>query len=161
MPSNQNHRLFSSFSLNPCVPCHAVPCRAVVARSLAARASLAHVRLGEDEKEKAKDILGMRTVPFYVVVGEVRRTRGYERGRFRWLTLDSVVGGGGGGSLVLVAITCTRNRPTPARCCVFFRRIHVNQSVGLSSQQNDARGFGRHERKNPHEANISPLYETS
>lgn len=34
--------------------------------------SLAHVHLGEDEKERAKDILGMRTVPFYVVVGEVR-----------------------------------------------------------------------------------------
>ncbi|CAN0262824.1 unnamed protein product [Ectocarpus fasciculatus] len=32
--------------------------------------SLAHVHLGEDEKERAKDILGMRTVPFYVVVGE-------------------------------------------------------------------------------------------
>ncbi|CAN0061529.1 unnamed protein product, partial [Ectocarpus sp. 4 AP-2014] len=32
--------------------------------------SLAHVHLEEDEKERAKDILGMRTVPFYVVVGE-------------------------------------------------------------------------------------------
>ncbi|CAB1100139.1 unnamed protein product [Ectocarpus sp. CCAP 1310/34] len=32
--------------------------------------SLAHVHLAEDEKERAKDILGMRTVPFYVVVGE-------------------------------------------------------------------------------------------
>ncbi|CAM9899280.1 unnamed protein product, partial [Ectocarpus sp. 12 AP-2014] len=31
---------------------------------------LAHVHLAEDEKERAKDILGMRTVPFYVVVGE-------------------------------------------------------------------------------------------
>ncbi|CAN0460437.1 unnamed protein product, partial [Ectocarpus sp. 8 AP-2014] len=32
--------------------------------------SLAHVHLEEDEKERAKDILGMRTVPFYVVVSE-------------------------------------------------------------------------------------------
>ncbi|CAN0552912.1 unnamed protein product, partial [Ectocarpus sp. 12 AP-2014] len=31
---------------------------------------LTHVHLEEDEKERAKDILGMRTVPFYVVVGE-------------------------------------------------------------------------------------------
>eukprot|EP00903_Cladosiphon_okamuranus_P006246 g6130.t1 len=32
--------------------------------------SLTHAHLGEDEKEKAKKILGMRTVPFYVVVSE-------------------------------------------------------------------------------------------
>ncbi|CAM9334266.1 unnamed protein product [Scytosiphon promiscuus] len=31
---------------------------------------LTHAHLAEDEKEKAKDILGMKTVPFYVVVSE-------------------------------------------------------------------------------------------
>ena len=32
--------------------------------------SLAQAHLAEDEKERAKEILGMKTVPFYVVVGQ-------------------------------------------------------------------------------------------
>ncbi|CAM9645085.1 unnamed protein product, partial [Laminaria digitata] len=32
--------------------------------------SLTHAHISEDDKEKAKNILGMRTVPFYVVVGQ-------------------------------------------------------------------------------------------
>eukprot|EP00904_Undaria_pinnatifida_P005329 jgi/Undpi1/1926/HiC_scaffold_12.g05313.m1 len=35
--------------------------------------SLTHTHIGEDDKEKAKGILGMRTVPFYVVVDQEGR----------------------------------------------------------------------------------------
>lgn len=38
--------------------------------------SLTHAHLSEAEKEKAKELLGMRTVPFYVIVSQVRTERG-------------------------------------------------------------------------------------
>lgn len=34
--------------------------------------SLAHVHLAEAEKEIAKEVLGMKTVPFYVFIGQVK-----------------------------------------------------------------------------------------
>lgn len=37
--------------------------------------SLAHVHLAEAEKERAKEVLGMKTVPFYVIIGQVRMER--------------------------------------------------------------------------------------
>lgn len=43
-----------------------------MSRAFPATTSLTHAHLTEDDKEKAKKILGMSTVPFYVVVGQVK-----------------------------------------------------------------------------------------